>query len=297
MIPRSWLFIPGDSDKKLAKADASGADAIILDLEDAVAASRKPAAREMVRAFLGERPQATRAMQIWVRVNPLGGPVLDDLAATIGGAPDGVMLPKCEGPHDIRRLSHYLEALEAREGLPPGVTRILPVATETAIAPFRLGDYAGANLTRLIGLTWGAEDLSAALGARTNRDASGEWSFVYQWARAACLLGAKAAGVAAIDTLWADYKDAEGLRAASRAAAQEGFSGRLAIHPAQVAIINESFAPSAAEVEHARAVIAAFAADPAAGTVGLDGKMLDRPHLIQAQQVIAQHEAYGAAAR
>ena len=283
MILRSLLFIPGDSERKLAKGDASGADALILDLEDAVAAQNKAAARALVAAFLAERPGQQRASQLWVRVNPLdSGLIDDDLAAVIGGAPDGVMLPKCDGPDDVRALSVKLDQFGAAG------TMILPVATETALAPFRLGDYAGAGLSRLAGLTWGAEDLSAALGASTNRDERGEWAFTYQLVRSLTLLGAKAAGVAAIDTLYVDFRDDDGLRASSRASRAEGFTGRLAIHPGQVAAINHSYLPSAAEIDHARRVIEAFAAAPGSGTVGLDGRMLDRPHLKQAEAVLAQ---------
>ena len=283
MTLRSLLFIPGDSERKLAKGDGCGADALILDLEDAVAAKNKAAARALVAAFLAERPGGQRTSQLWVRVNPLdSGLIDDDLAAVIGGAPDGVMLPKCDGPDDVRALSVKLDQRGAAR------TMILPVATETALAPFRLGDYAGAGLDRLAGLTWGAEDLSAALGASTNRDEHGEWAFTYKMVRSLTLLGAKAAGVAAIDTLYVDFRDDEGLRVSSRASRAEGFTGRLAIHPGQVAAINESYLPSTAEIDHARRVIEAFAAAPGAGTVGLDGRMLDRPHLRQAEAVLAQ---------
>jgi citrate lyase subunit beta / citryl-CoA lyase len=286
---RSFLFIPGDSGKKLAKADESGADALILVLEDAVSPSRKPLARELVAAFLRARPRSTRSSEIWVRINSFDTDLaLTDLAAIAAAAPDGLMLPKANGPQDVLRLSHYLDALEAQNGIAPGTIKILPVATETAISPFRLGDYATAGLARLLGLTWGAEDLSTALGASTNAEATGQWAFTYRMARSLCLLAAHAAGVQAVETLYADFHDEEGLRASSRAARAEGFTGRLAIHPAQVAAINESFMPSLAEIEHAQRVIAAFAAAPGAGTVGLDGKMLDLPHLKQAEAILAQ---------
>lgn len=288
MILRSLLFIPGDSGKKLAKADGCGADAVILDLEDSVAPSRKAEARDRVAAFLRERPAGGRAGQLWVRVNPLNGEhALADLAATIPGAPDGVMLPKVDGPAGVERLGHYLDALETAFGLPAGSVRILPVATETALAPFRLGDYAAARLPRLWGLTWGAEDLSAALGASTNLDAGGGWASTYRLVRSLTLLGAHAAGVQAVETLGADFRDLEGLAASSRAARAEGFSGRLAIHPAQVEVINAAFSPSEAEVAHARRVADAFAASSGAGVVGLDGSMLDAPHLKQAERTLA----------
>ncbi len=292
---RSMLFIPGDSEKKLGKVDACGADAVILDLEDAVAPENKPLARYLVSAFMKERPRGARKLELWVRVNPFDtGLTLTDLAAVVPAVPDGIMQPKTDRPEDIRRLSHYLDALEAAHGIELGSIKILPVATETPVAPFHLGDFAAASLQRLMGLTWGAEDLSAAIGASTNLDASGEWSFTYKMARSLTLLAAHAAGVQALDTLFVDFKDDEGLRASCRAARAEGFTGRIAIHPAQVAGINQSFMPSADEVAHARRVLDAFAANPGAGTVGLDGKMIDIPHQKQAQRVLAQATAFGA---
>lgn len=289
---RSFLFIPGDSEKKLGKVDGVAADAFILDLEDAVAVARKPVAREMVPAFIKERPRAGRKSQLWVRVNPLDTPwTLEDLAAIVPVAPDGIMLPKVNGPEDVAQVSHYLSALEATSGVEQGSIRILPVATETAASPFRLGDYAAAGLDRLYGLTWGAEDLSSAIGASGNTDANGEWTHTYKMVRSLCLLGAHAAGGEAVDTLYVDFRDSEGLRASCKAARAEGFSGRVAIHPAQVDIINESFSPSADEVDFARRVVDLFAANPDAGTLGLDGKMLDIPHLKQAERTLAMHEA------
>ncbi|MCB5945537.1 CoA ester lyase [Acidocella sp. KAb 2-4] len=291
---RSFLFIPGDSEKKLGKADATGADALILDLEDSVAPSRKAAARELIPSFLKQRPRGTRKSQLWVRVNPLDTDMtLTDLAAIMAGGPDGLMLPKVNGPDCVRIVSHYLDAFEIAAGLPLGSTKILPVATETAPAPFTLGAYADAGLKRLYGLTWGAEDLSSAIRASTNLDpATGQWALTYKIVRSWMLLGAHAAGVEAVDTLYVDFRDPEGLRASCRAARAEGFSGRVAIHPAQVDIINESFAPSEEEIAFARRVVDAFAANPDAGTVGLDGKMLDIPHLKQAQGVLALAQAY-----
>ena len=289
---RSFLFIPGDSEKKLGKVDGLGADAFILDLEDAVASARKPVARAMVSAFLKERPRGQRKSQLWVRVNPLDTLwTLEDLATIVSAAPDGIMLPKVNGPQDVAQVSHYLSALEAAHGIELGSIKILPVATETAIAPFRLGDYADAHLDRLYGLTWGAEDLSSAIGASGNTDATGEWTHTYKMVRSLCLLGAHAAGTEAVDTLYVDFRNPEGLRASCRAARAEGFSGRIAIHPAQVDIINESFSPSLEEVDFARRVVELFAANPDSGTLGLDGKMLDIPHLKQAQRTLAMHEA------
>ncbi len=286
---RSLLFIPGDSEKKLGKVDASGADAVILDLEDSVSLANKPLARSLVAAFLAERPRGKRNPQLWVRINPLdSGLAADDLAAVIGGAPDGIMLPKADGPDDVRMLSDELDKLESTHNLATGSIRIIPVATETAIAPFRLGDYAMAKLPRLAALTWGAEDLSAALGASTNLDANGEWAFTYKLVRSLTLMAARAAGVQAIDTLFVDFRDDAGLLAASQAARAEGFTGRLAIHPAQVAPINAGFMPSEAEIAFARRIVDAFAASPDIGTVGIEGRMIDRPHLKAAQALLAQ---------
>lgn len=290
---RSLLFIPGDSEKKLGKVDDCGADAVILDLEDAVAPDNKAHARDLVTAFIKARPRGERRPQLWVRVNPFdSGLTEDDLAAVVPARPDGIMQPKTDGPACVRRLSAMLDPLEAANGIAAGSIRILPVATETPIAPFRLGDFAGAGLARLAGLTWGAEDLAAAIGASTNLDASGEWAFTYKMARSLTLLAAHASGVQAIDTLFVDFRDDDGLRKSCRAARAEGFSGRLAIHPAQVAAINESFMPSAEEVAHAHRVLDAFAAADGAGTVGLDGKMIDIPHKKQAERLLAQAEAF-----
>ena len=289
---RSFLFIPGDSEKKIGKVDDIAADAFIFDLEDAVTPARKPAAREMVPAFIKERPRGKRKSELWVRVNPLDTQyTLDDLAAIVGARPDGIMLPKVNGPANVLEVSHYLSALEVAAGIEKGSIRILPVATETAISPFRLGDYAEAKLERLYGLTWGAEDLSSAIGASGNTDASGEWTHTYKMVRSLCLLGAHAAGSEAVDTLYVDFRDPDGLRASCKAARAEGFSGRVAIHPAQVDIINESFSPSEDEVAFAQRVVDLFAANPESGTLGLDGKMLDIPHLKQAQKTLAMYEA------
>lgn len=286
---RSFLFIPGDSEKKLSKVDGCGADAVILDLEDAVAPANKVRAREMVAAFLRERPRAGRTVQLWVRVNPFDTGMTDgDLAAVVPGDPDGIMQPKTDGPADVAMLSEKLDELERQHGLAAGEIRILPVATETPIAPFRLGDFATAGLDRLAGLTWGAEDLSAAMGASTNLGPDGRWAHTYQMVRSLTLLAAHAAKVQAIDTLYVDFRDEDGLRASCRAARAEGFSGRIAIHPAQVAAINESFSPSEAEIAFARRVVVAFEAEPAVGTVGIDGKMLDIPHLKAARRTLEQ---------
>ncbi len=285
---RSLLFVPGDSEKKLGKVDDCGADACILDLEDSVAPARKTTARDIVSAFIAARPPGDRKVQLWVRINPFdSGLTLDDLVAVVAAAPDGIVQPKIDRPADVERLSHYLDVLEVQHGLAPNSVRILPVATETAVAPFHLAAFADVHLPRLAGITWGAEDLAAALGAATNLDASGDWAFTYRMVRSLSLLAAHASGVQAIDTLYADFKDDAGLRAACRTARAEGFTGRLAIHPSQVAAINECFMPSEEEIAHAQRVIAAFAGSPGAGTVGLDGRMLDLPHLKAAERVLA----------
>ena len=289
---RSFLFIPGDSEKKLAKLDTSGADAVILDLEDAVAPSNKSAARELVAEALVSRPKENRAPQIWVRINPFDtGLTLEDLAAVIPGAPNGIMQPKINGSDDVEVLSYYLDALEVQAGIERGSTKILPVATETAIAPFRLSEFASRRLGRLAGLTWGAEDLSAALGASTNLGPDGQWDFTYRMVRSLCLMAAHAAGVQAIETLYVDFRDEEGLRHSSRSARAEGFSGRIAIHPVQVAGINESFSPSPEEVAFAEKIVSAFETSPGLGSVGIDGKMYDIPHLKSARRTLELHEA------
>ena len=294
---RSLLFIPGDSDKKLAKVADCGADAVILDLEDSVAPAQKADARKRVADFLGTAPRGAEAPRYWVRINPLdSGLLLEDLAQIMPAAPDGIMQPKTNGPACVRQVSHYLDAFEAAGGAPDAATAIIAIATETAIAPFHLGEFAGAGLSRLAGLTWGAEDLATAIAASGNRAANGDWMFTFQMARALCLLAAHASGVQAIETLHADFRDEAGLRAACQAARAEGFSGRLAIHPAQVAIINAAFLPSVAEMDHARRIIEAFAATPGAGTIGLDGKMVDVPHLKQADRLLALANAYGVGA-
>lgn len=289
---RSILFVPGDSEKKLGGSVASPADALVFDLEDSVAEARKPAARMMVAAHL--RAGRTRAgMELWVRINPLSGPfALDDLAAVAGAKPAGILLPKCEGPEDVRRLGHYLDALEARDGVASGSIRIMAVATETAASTFTLGQYRKADLPRLYGLTWGAEDLSADIGAATNRDTDGRLSLTYRLARSNMLLGCKAAGIFAFDTAYPDFRDLEALRAGLEASRREGFAGGFAIHPAQVEPLNQAFSPSAEDVALAERLVAAFAADPDLGTIGIDGKMYDKPHLTQARKLLALRDAF-----
>ncbi|HLI11264.1 MAG TPA: CoA ester lyase [Alphaproteobacteria bacterium] len=281
---RSLLFVPADSERKLAKGRESGADVLILDLEDSVAAARRPEARRLARGFLAA-PRAG-GQRYYVRVNPLASEApLADLAAVMPGRPDGIMLPKST-PGDLRRLDHYLAAFEAAAEIPLGDTRIVAIATETPEAVFALGGYRGVT-PRLEGLTWGAEDLAAVLGA-ANRRPDGAYDDVFRLARALCLLGAHAAGVAAIDTVFTDFKDDKGLEAECAAARRMGFTGKMAIHPAQVAVINGAFAATAEELAWARQVVEAFAADPAAGAIGIGGKMIDRPHLVLAERILAR---------
>ena len=286
---RSLLFVPGDSERKLAKSAGVRSDVLILDLEDSVAPSQKSVARDNVQAFLAASADRS-ATQLWVRINPVELPEsLVDLAAVMGARPDGIIQPKTRSPDDVIRLSHYLDAFEAQHAIAAGTTRILPVATETPDAIFSLGDFARCG-SRLAGLTWGAEDLSTAVGATTNKQEDGTWSHPYQLARSLCLFGAHAAGVPAIDTLFADFRDPAGLRASCATARRDGFSGKIAIHPDQVAVINECFTPSVEEVAHARRIIALFDANPGVGTLAMDGLMLDIPHLRQARRIAASAE-------
>ena len=285
-ILKSLLFVPGDSEKKMGKAQATAASALILDLEDSVSVERIGVARDTVRACLQAHPDRTR-QQLWVRINPLATALaLPDLVGVVAGAPDGIMLPKIESAREVVLLDHYLTALEAREGVAPGSIRIIPVATETPQAMFAGESYRGAS-ARLAGLTWGAEDLSTAVGASTNRLDNGEYEFTYLLARSVCLLGAHAAGVQAIDTITPDFRDRARLDREVRASRRMGFSGKIAIHPDQVDGINAGYSPDDEELRHAHAVVDAFAKAGGAGAAQLDGEMLDKPHLVQAQRVIA----------
>ncbi|MFP1644684.1 HpcH/HpaI aldolase/citrate lyase family protein [Pontitalea aquivivens] len=281
----SLLFVPADSDKKFAKAQETGADGLIVDLEDSVAPAYKAAVRQMVAGWIDAT--AGRNWGFWVRVNAFDtGLTMDDLAAVVRPGLDGIVLPKANGAQDVTRLGHCLDALEAKAGMAQGSVKIIVVATETAQAMFNLGSYAPAH-PRLAALTWGAEDLSAVVGSTANKDASGDWSQPYQLARSLCLMAAAAAEVPALDTLYADFRNEEGLEAACRISRRDGFVGRLAIHPAQVAGINRAFAPSDADLALARQIVEAFEANPDLGTIGIDGKMYDIPHLKQARRTLA----------
>lgn len=284
---RSLLFVPGDSERKIAKSAEAAADVLIFDLEDSVAASRKADARRIVHDHLAAHRE-TRPAAFFVRINPLEGDGWrEDLDTIMPAGPDGIMLPKALGASDILTLGTALDDHEKAKGLRAGSTVIIPVATETPAAIFDLGSYREAG-PRLAGLTWGAEDLSAAVGASGYREASGDWTAPYQLARSLSLFAASAAGVAAIDTLHADFSDEDGLRSAAMRARRDGFSGMLAIHPAQVPVINAAFTPTAEEIAHAEAVVRVFEANGDVGVASLDGKMLDRPHLLQARKILAR---------
>lgn len=281
-VSRSFLFVPADSEKKLAKARDTSADALILDLEDSVAKNSRPGARRLAREFLADKGQR----DVWVRINPLdSADALTDLRELIPSVPFGVVLPKSCGARDVNQLSMLIDVLEQENGLPAGQTAILPIATERPEALFRMHEYAQAT-PRMSGLTWGAEDLSSAVGAITNRDDAGNWLPPYQLARSLSLFAAASAGVPAIDTVFTDYHNLDGLAQYVAAARRDGFEGMLAIHPDQVAVINEAFMPTATEIDRARKIVDLFAADPDAGVLGMDGEMIDRPHLLQAKRTL-----------
>ncbi|HSM29360.1 MAG TPA: CoA ester lyase [Woeseiaceae bacterium] len=277
---RSFLFVPGDSERKLEKAAGAGADAVIVDLEDSVSAENRPRARELAREYIDGRED------VWLRINPVdSGEAMADLQAVMPAAPSGIVLPKARSADDATRLATKLDELESRFGIAAGQTRILPLCTERPRALFSLDSYVGAT-PRLAGLTWGAEDLSAALGARASRDEDGNWLPPYELARSLCLFAAAAAEVPAIDTVYTDFRDANGLASFAARAARDGFTGMLAIHPAQVTTINSAFSPSDDDVQRAEHIIALFRDNPGAGTLALDGEMIDKPHLVQARRIV-----------
>lgn len=284
---RSMLFVPADSERKLVKATASPADVLILDLEDSVADTRKAGARDTALAFINDQA-AKLTSRLFVRINPLdSGLAMDDLAAVVAPGLAGIMLPKTHSAADIVRLGHCLDALEARAGIAAGTVRIVPVATETAQAMLNMQGYTQ-PVPRLAGVTWGAEDLSSAIGAVSNREEDGSYSPLYTLANSMCLCAAAATGVPAIDTLHADFRDTDGLSAACSASRRRGFRGRIAIHPDQVAVINAAYSPTATELAHAQRIVDAFAAQPEAGTLSIDGVMVDKPHLTQALRTLDQ---------
>jgi citrate lyase subunit beta/citryl-CoA lyase len=280
VVNRSYLFVPADSERKMAKAMDVGADAVILDLEDSVSADARPAARDTAREFLVGKKN------VWVRINPIDTEdAIADLEAVMPSAPAGIVLPKPRSADDAVLLATRLDELEAEHDLAAGQTGIISICTERPEALFSLHGYVAAT-PRLTGLSWGAEDLSAAVGATSNRADDGNWLPPYELARSLCLFAAVAAEVTAIDTVYTDYRDNQGLATYAGNARRDGFSGMLAIHPGQVDVINQAFAPTAAELEWATRIVAAFAENPGAGTIGLDGRMIDRPHLVQAKRIV-----------
>ena len=289
MSPHSLLFVPGDSERKLAKCADLGADALILDLEDAVAAERKPAARELARAFL-RSPRGAASAELWVRINALNTPDSRlDLAAIVGAGPCGLMVPKVDHPAALVALSEDLSTRELQAGVGAGTTRLISLL-ESPGAILTAAGYLQTRLERLSGVAWGAEDLAAALGVRSSHDADGEWNFALRSARLQCLLVARALSVDAIETVTTDFKNLDALRAECLRARAAGFTGKLAIHPDQVGVINDAFQPSPAELQHARRVIAAFEQVPGAGAVALDGAMMDIVHLHAAQRLVGSRK-------
>jgi len=285
MSLRSLLFVPGDSDHKIAKSESCPADAIILDLEDSVMPGRKVEARRITRVALDYR---TGGRAYWVRINShASGEALKDLVAVAGGRPDVILVPKADSAADLERIDHQLSALELREGLPEGGIKLAVLATETPASIGNIGSYRP-SCPRLIGLSWGAEDLSVAIGATSNRNEAGQLTPLYTMARSMALVAAAAAGVDAIDTPSMGFRDLDALRAECEAARRDGFVAKMAIHPDQVPVINEAFTPSAAEVELAELVVAAFAAQPDVGAFQIDGRMVDLPHLEQARRLLAR---------
>lgn len=281
-VNRSFLFVPADSERKLAKARDTAADALIVDLEDSVASSERPKARQIARDFIADKEQA----ELWLRINPLDTEdALLDLRAVMPVAPAGIVLPKADGARDVLQLAKLLDVFEQENSSDPGSTAVMPIVTESPAALFRLAEYSEVS-ERLAALTWGAEDLSAALGATATRDGTGNWLPPYELARSMCLFAAAAAGVLAVDSVLTDYRDSEALARYASNARRDGFAGMLAIHPAQIAIINEAFMPTAAEVDRAQRIVDLFAAAPQAGALGMDGEMIDRPHLLQAQKIL-----------
>jgi citrate lyase subunit beta/citryl-CoA lyase len=280
---RSWLFAPGDSERKMTKAMEGTADIVLIDLEDAVTPENKLAARGMVHDFIKANPDQQR--RLWVRINPFDGPyTLGDLAAVMPANPGGIMLPKVYGRADVDKLDHCLSALEVANGIEEGSTPVIVLITETAEAMFHTGSYKGAP--RVVALTWGAEDLADSIGASSNKNSSGAYTFTYELARSLTVLGAATAGVTAIETISADFRDLEALKARAEAVRRDGFRGMMAIHPAQVDVINAAFTPTEDEIADAQEIVDIFAANPGVGAIGYKGGMLDRPYLSRAQQLL-----------
>jgi citrate lyase subunit beta / citryl-CoA lyase len=289
---RSLLFIPADDEKKLGKGLSVGADALILDLEDAVSLPRKAAAREMAARYIAETRSRDGRPLLYVRINSMDTDLWqEDVASVAGVRPDGILLPKARSGEDVHKLSIALHLEEEKAGAPAGETRIIALVTETPISLLQLQTYVGAS-ARLTGMTWGAEDLSAVLGARTNREEDGRtWTPPYQLARNLCLFAACAAEVQPIDTVFVNFRDEEGLRQECRAAVRDGFTGKMAIHPNQVAVMNQIFTPSAEEIATSQELIALFAANPEAGALTYRGQMVDRAHVARAERILARAKA------
>lgn len=288
---RSLLFVPADSERKLERSLTSGADCLILDLEDSVLPQAKAKARELARAFLAEARSQSSCPRMYVRVNALASGLAEaDLEVVMAAAPDGIVLPKSLGVTCLQHLGAMLAVKEAEHGIADGTTRIIAIATETAAAVFNMGSYAKAG-PRLEGLAWGAEDLSACLGAETVREQDGSYAFPYALVRSLALFAAASAGALAIDTVHLSFRDLLSLRRECEQAKSDGFAGKLAIHPQQVAVINEAFTPSQEVIARARAIVAAFEAAPDAGVIALDGEMLDKPHLSRAQRLLGGLDA------
>jgi citrate lyase subunit beta/citryl-CoA lyase len=286
VLMRSLLFVPADGGSKLDKAMASGADAVIIDLEDSISPERKAAARQACLEYLKSVSPKSERARLLVRINGLETGHTDaDLAAVVPGRPDAILFPKAEGGESLVHVDAKLTAQEAIAGLPEGSIKVVAQTVESALGLFLAGTFRDTS-TRLIGMTWGPEDLSSEIGAEANREADGSLTEPYRLARSMCLFGAAAARVPAIETIHVDFRNLDALRRDTEIAKRDGFTGRLAIHPAQVPVINEVFTPSAEQIEKAKAIVAAFAAKPGAGTVGIDGKMYDRPHLVKAQRLL-----------
>ena len=284
---RSWVFVPGDSERKLEKSLSNPADALILDLEDSVSNDRQEIARQMVREYL-ESYSASSRQSLWVRINPLDSDLaLDDLTSILRGAPDGIVLPKVYSAEEVNVLADYLDVLEVRDGLERGSTKILSVATETGASLLTFDSYLDNVTERLVAMTWGAEDLSAALGASDNRHpVSGDYDDPYILAKSLCLAAARSIDVQPVGVVYVNFKDNDGLEEECLRDRRSGFVGKIAIHPGQSEVINRAFTPSDEEITYAKKVVSVFEENPGLGTVGLDGKMLDMPHLKQARTLL-----------
>jgi citrate lyase subunit beta/citryl-CoA lyase len=285
---RSLLFVPGDDEKKLGKGVGSGADALILDLEDAVSVARKTAARAITSQYIAATRALERRPLLYVRVNALDTPYWEeDLAGVMGSRPDGILLPKARSGGDVHTLSIALNHAEERAGAEKGATRIIALTTEVPISLLQMHTYVDAS-SRVEGLSWGAEDLSGVIGAHSNREADGRWTSPYQLARNMCLFTAAAAAVQPIDTVYVNFRNAAGLRDEAMEAARDGFTGKMAIHPNQVEVINEVFTPTAEQIAVSEEIVKAFADNPQAGVLGIRGQMVDRAHIARAERILAR---------